>query len=198
MAVDDLRGVSAVPVQRGVRPSLMRRLRAAMRSTPDGVSSGRLRRLGDACVVLADARTIVERGWVQETWYAGCPDPGGTAPAAAAAVRPPDEVRGACLVGAVVHAARQRQAGGDDVEAGPALDVLWEAWQDSRGLRSVTGLSGRAVSREVRAARVRDLTRWNDRPERTREEVLGLLDVAATLAIMDAMRTPAPAAVSSR
>jgi hypothetical protein len=42
-------------------------------------------------------------------------------------------------------------------------------------------------------ARVRDLTRWNDQPGRTREQVLGLVDLAAGHAVMGAMRRPSGA-----
>jgi len=39
-------------------------------------------------------------------------------------------------------------------------------------------------------ARVRDLTRWNDQPGRTREEVLGLVDLAVSRAVMAAVGGP--------
>ena len=50
------------------------------------------------------------------------------------------------------------------------------------------GVAGRAAAPAVRAARVRDLTRWNDRPGRTRDEVLALIDLASSRAIMEAMQ----------
>ena len=106
--------------------------------------------------------------------------------------RPSDglgDVAAACLVGAVVYAAQQRGSGDQLVKAGPALDYLWDAWQESRGLGG-TGVAGRAAPRELRMARVRDLTRWNDQPGRTREEVLGLVDLAASRAVMAAVNGP--------
>jgi hypothetical protein len=49
---------------------------------------------------------------------------------------------------------------------------------------------------EVRLARVRMLTRWNDRAGRTQEEVLAVVDraISATImALVSAPRPPAPA-----
>jgi hypothetical protein len=47
-------------------------------------------------------------------------------------------------------------------------------------------------SPEVRLARVRTLTQWNDQAERTREEVLALVDRAISATIMDLMSAPRP------
>jgi hypothetical protein len=189
MAVDlfadgDRRAGGTPPRRRALR-GFLRRMRAATR--PGDVGSDRLRCLGDVCVVLDDARALIERGWRQNDWYVACPRVGGARAAGAPGVRTPVgiEVSGACLVGAVVYAIRRREPGADPIEAAPALDVLWDAWQESRGLRGA-GVAGRAAPPAVRAARVRDLTRWNDQPGRTRDEVLGLIDLATSLAIMEA------------
>ena len=141
--------------------------------------------------MLQDARTALERGWVQNTWYAEPSQTDTAGQAAASAMKPPDatDVTAACLVGAVVRATRRRQPNAGLFEAGPALDLLWDAWQETRG-RAGPGVSGRAVAPEVRIARVRDLTRWNDRPARTHTEVISLVDLAASRAIMEAMTTP--------
>ena len=53
------------------------------------------------------------------------------------------------------------------------------------------GVAGRATPDEVRAARVRDLARWNDETGRTRAEVLNLFDLATSRAIMVAVAEPA-------
>jgi hypothetical protein len=137
--------------------------------------------------VLGEARALIERGWVQDNWYALRQVDSGASRTVSSAVAsiPGTEVSGACLVAAVVHATRAGDPAAGMVEAGPALDILWDAWQESRGPNG-PGIAGRAVPREVRAARVRDLTRWNDRPGRTREDVLRLIDVATTRAIMEA------------
>jgi hypothetical protein len=44
---------------------------------------------------------------------------------------------------------------------------------------------------EVRLARVRTLTQWNDQADRTRAEVLALVDGAITATIMALMSAPA-------
>ena len=85
------------------------------------------------------------------------------------------EVVQACLVGAVVHAAWQQSP--DPERSSPALEALWDSLQQARGLGCREELS-RVSPPAVRAARVRDLTRWNDHPDRTREDVLELLDGA--------------------
>jgi hypothetical protein len=169
------------------RRSLWSRIRGVLSGAPYDARAARLRSLSEVCVTLDGARAVVEGGWVQGTWFA--PDADGRT--VARKVRPGDTGRGgACLVGAVVRAAGGASPAAAVVTAGPAIDVLWDAWQESRGITG-PGLAGRAAPPEVRAARVRDLTRWNDQRGRTREEVLALIDVATSRAIMAAME-PAP------
>ena len=99
-----------------------------------------------------------------------------------------------CLVGAVALAARERNARADlTVDAGPTIDFAWHALQKHRGMGD-SGVSCRAEPPELRLVRMRDLMRWNDQPGRTREEVLAVLDLGVSLAIMTAMRKPAPTA----
>jgi hypothetical protein len=154
-----------------VRPSRWRRLVRALRGRPADVGAARSKRLAEVCTVLDTAREIVEQGWTQGAWFV---DDGPT-------------VR-ACLVGAVVRASDE--AKGD--AAGPTIDVLWDAWQETRG-HGGPGLAGPVPAPPVRLARVRDLTRWNDQPGRTRDEVLHLVDLASSRAIMTAMALPAKA-----
>jgi hypothetical protein len=45
---------------------------------------------------------------------------------------------------------------------------------------------------DVRRARVRTLTQWNDQPERTPAEVLAVLDRAISATIVDLMSVPRP------
>jgi hypothetical protein len=151
-------------------PGIFRR--SVAHAASEDLRSDRLRRLGDVCVVLEAARGIIERGWLQGTW---------SVPGAA------------CLVGAVVQVTSADDPAAGLIDAAPALDLLWDAWQESRGLGG-PGVAGRAAPPEVRAARIRDLTRWNDRPGRSREDVLRLLDLAIARAIMEAAHTP-PATV---
>ena len=171
----------------GVQRSLLRRIRAFHRPQPD--ARPWRGRPDEAYGVLEDARVVITQGWVQDRWFARRPAPSGPRPQFS---RPPDrpgEVTAACLVGAVVCAAHHRSSGDLLVKAGPALDYLWDAWQETRGLGGA-GIADRAAPRELRMARVRDLTRWNDQPGRTREDVLGLIDLAAGRAVMAAMRGP--------
>jgi hypothetical protein len=81
----------------------------------------------------------------------------------------------ACLVGAVMHAAWQQSPRPE--RAYPAIDALWHTLLggDAPGAEPVGPLS----SPPVRLARVRDLTTWNDRRYRTRQDVLDLLDRTA-------------------
>jgi hypothetical protein len=69
------------------------------------------------------------------------------------------------------------------------VDVMWDALQELRGLGG-SGVAGRAAAPAVRAARIHDLTRWNDQRDRSRSDVLGLLDLAASRTIMAAMTAP--------
>ena len=170
---------------------------------PYDSAAARLRQLDEVLEVLAAARSVVEDGWVQDAWFAVRPgsQPAPAPPAArvssSSSYLDRHDLAGACLVGAVVHAVRLRHPGDARAEVdgvGPAIDVLWDALQESRGLGS-RGVAGRVAPPAVRAVRVRDLTRWNDQRGRGRGEVLDLLDLAASRTIMAAMTTPEQAAV---
>jgi hypothetical protein len=161
-----------------------RRLRALWRSDPDHAGP---QPCYDPYLLLEDARAVIAQGWVQNRLFARRGAPMSLRELVFSA-KPAslDDVTAACLVGAVIHAARRRGSTDDLIKAGPALDFLWDAWQESRGLGG-PGVAGRAAPRELRAIRARDLMQWNDQPGRTREQVLDLLDLAATRAIMAAV-----------
>jgi hypothetical protein len=170
---------------------------------PYDSAAARLRQLDEVLEVLAAARSVVEDGWVQDAWFAVRPgsQPAPAPPAArvssSSSYLDRHDLAGACLVGAVVHAVRLRHPGDSRAEVdgvGPAIDVLWDALQESRGLGS-RGVAGRVAPPAVRAVRVRDLTRWNDQRGRSRREVLDLLDLAVSRTIMAAMTTPEQVAV---
>jgi len=135
-------------------------------------------RPADVLAVLQHARAIVEAGWVQNRWVADrpaqpAPEPRPAAGPVATAVAVPS----ACLVAAVALAVRDRDPRADlAVATGPALAAVWDAVQDDGRLRPATG---RAAPHEVRVARMRELARWNDRPGRTRDDVVAVLDGAA-------------------
>lgn len=145
-----------------------------------------------AAVASAPTRTaqVLDDGWVQGAWFhvrlrsgerraigpLDLPLPSGT------------PVTGACLIGAVVRAT-------DDSGLGPQLthstvDVLWDALQDSLGT-TARRASGRAWPPAERTLRVRELTRWNDAPGRTREQVAALVAGAHRLALREDVPRPA-------
>jgi hypothetical protein len=139
--------------------------------------------------VLELARVIVERGWLRRSAYAAPPrpvsglrsllrrDPGPT----------PDDVRAACLVGAVMVSAQHVDPRADLLtNAGPAVDALWDAWCEQRGMPG-PAVSGRAAPAAVRVGRIRELVRWNDSSAKDQDEVLGLLDRAISRTIVSAM-----------
>ena len=156
---------------------------------PDGTEV--LRRLGHIHRVLETARTLVERGWLQHGWYRAQPPP--PLPLLARlrlAQRTPavDEVSAACLVAAVALAAHGGGPRPDVVgDAGPTLDVVWKTMQAGR---SGTEVSDRVPPPAVRAARMRDLVRWNDAPGRTRQDVLDLLDRSISRTFLAAAAAP--------
>ncbi|MFR9805446.1 hypothetical protein ACL02T_24640 [Pseudonocardia sp. RS010] len=121
--------------------------------------------------VLATARAILERGWLQHGW---CTD---SRPSTLARLvsGPPrsDEVEQACLVGALTVAAHR---GGRLVnverDAMPWIGLVWRCLPGS-GERPAPVLRGPRG-----AALIRDLTTWNDAPQRTRDDVLTLLEAA--------------------
>lgn len=130
-----------------------------------------------ALAVLVAARGVVRRGWVQHTWFV-MDSPAGRRP-----VRQRffpgrvdhARVAEACLIGAVLHAAWQQSPRPE--YAYPAIDALWHALFDV-GTPPTADPVGPLCPPLVRAARVRDLTTWNDRAYRTPDEVLQLLDRA--------------------
>ena len=136
--------------------------------------------------VLEGARTELETGWVQGGWWTVRSGDGGSrlvcgVPAAAG---PPGHVGGACLVGALVRAGAHPPGAESDV--GRAVDAVYDALWASRGQPGAPPAAGLppALPPAVRLARVRTLTQWNDRAERTRADVLALVDRAISATIM--------------
>ena len=156
-----------------------------------------LDQLNRQLAVLEGARAELEVGWVQGGWWSVTSADGNqrlVTGYAAASGGSPDYVDGSCLVGALARA-------GSHSDVGRAVDAVYDALWASRGQASQPGTGGLppVPSPEVRLARVRTLTRWNDRPGRAREEVLAVVDRAISATIMDLMaapRPPAPAGAS--
>ena len=166
--------------------------RPTLPSGPDPrgpADADRRHRFEQARAVLEDARSLIERGWLQHGWYlAERPPPRSLLSRLRQVDSTPviDDVRQACLVAAVALAAHG--GGRPDVlaDAGPAVDVLWDALWEHRG-QGGPAVGGRAAAPAVRVARMRELVRWNDVAGRTRDEVLGLLDRAISRCILAAV-----------
>ncbi len=119
--------------------------------------------------LLDDAAAVVGAGWIQGAWF-NVETSGGSRPLTAYDVGLAEDlpVVGACLVGAVVQAA-----------GGPA-SVRSQLVQHSLELtRHVLVEPGGQVrwcpGPSLRMMTVLELTRWNDAPGRTSDEVIGLL-----------------------
>jgi hypothetical protein len=146
-----------------------------------------LRRLDDVRCVLERARGTVSAGWVQNRWVVPA-EPSAAERRAPAATRDQDPAPQACLIGAVALALHERDARAElTVDGGPAIDFVWDAVQETRGL-ALPGVAGRAAPPEVRRARMREVAQWNDQQGRSRADVLAVLDLAISHVIMAAMR----------
>jgi len=135
--------------------------------------------------VLAGASVVVATGWVRRGWFSCRDEQGGEQLVTAhdAHLLTDRAVTGACLVGAVV------QAGGGLAAVGTqpvqrALDLTWHALHGDPD-RPVRWCPAPAV----RALHVRELTRWNDDPDRTADDVADLLARADRLAGIEIDRT---------
>ena len=138
----------------------------------------RLAELHQIRAVLAEAATLVSLGWVQHGWFS-VSSPSGqqrvvTAHSMDAIYDEP--VSGACLVGAIVHAGGGPAAVHSQLVQ-RSLDLTWHTlYEDAR--QPVRWCPPPAL----RMAHVRDLTRWNDRSQRTSTQVTDLLDEAVGIA----------------
>jgi hypothetical protein len=140
----------------------------------------------DALAVLSATRGVIARGWVQNTWYV-LESPAG--PRSARQRFFPSRfdhrrVVEACLVGAVMQGAWQLSPRPE--YAYPAIDALWQTLFGIEAAGDADPV-GPMTPPLVRAARVRDLTTWNDRDHRTKEDVLRLVDL--TVARVASRRT---------
>ena len=165
-----------VPTRAG-RPTLPRRVAERRRLARHDRVPAQLAELRTARTLFTDAAAAVAAGWIQDGWFAYRDDHGRER-----LVGPHNlyevtgrQLTGVCLVGAIVQAGGGLPAAG----TGPvhrALDLTWQA------LFRVTEPVGYCPAPALRTARVRDLTRWNDRPHRTAQEVTALLGVAEQVA----------------
>ena len=153
-----------------------------------------LAQLNGQLAVLEGARTELEAGWVQGGWWAAGSGEGNQrlATGYAAAGGHPDHVDGVCLVGALVRAGSRLPDAGSDV--GRAVDAVYDALWASRGQPDALrpGEMPPLPPPDVRLARVRTLTQWNDRAGRAQAEILAVVDRAISATIMDLMSAPRP------
>ena len=150
----------------------------------------RLRQLEGARAVLERARALIAQGWVQDAFYIVRGRNGESRPVSpfGLLLLTRTDVVGACLVGAVAHASgsidRRERRG----QAALAVDTLWHTLPEDPSYERVPTAPYYAVHPAARAARVRELARWNDEPARTRDQVLGLVDRAVSRTILHSVR----------
>jgi hypothetical protein len=150
----------------------------------------RLRQLEGARAVLERARTLIAQGWVQDAFYVVRGRNGESRPVSpfGLVLLTRTDVVGACLVGAVAHASSSVDRRDRRGQAALAVDSLWHTLAEDPSYERVPTAPYDAVHPAARAARVRELARWNDEPARTRDEVLGLVDRAVSRTIMHSVR----------
>ncbi|HVE29759.1 MAG TPA: hypothetical protein VNC80_06825, partial [Mycobacteriales bacterium] len=130
----------------------------------------RLRQLEGAQALLDRARTLIAQGWVQDAFYIVRGRNGESRPVSpfGLLLLTRTDVVGACLVGAVAHASgsvdRRERRG----QAALAVDTLWHTLAEDPSYERLPTAPYDAVHPAARAARVRELARWNDEPVRTR------------------------------
>ena len=150
----------------------------------------RLRQLEGAQAVLERARALIAQGWVQDAFYIVRGRNGESRPVSpfGLLLLTRTDVVGACLVGAVAHASgsidRRERRG----QAALAVDTLWHTLAEDPSYERLPTAPYDAVHPAARAARVRELARWNDEPARTQDEVLGLVDRAVSRTILHSVR----------
>ena len=154
-----------------------------------------LAQLNRQLAVLESARAELEAGWVQGGWWTVSSADGSPrlVTGYATAGSSPDQVDGVCLVGALVHAGSRLPDAASDV--GRAADAVYDALWASRGQPGGPlpwGLPP-VPPPDVRQARVRTLTQWNDRAGRTQAEVLTVVDRELRATLMDLRYAPPPA-----
>jgi hypothetical protein len=161
------------PVQTPQRKTLRERIAERRLLSRRDRLTARLLELHEIAILTERARAVIEGGWVQRGWYryrdSVEPSDQGERDQEQRSHRIHREIEGACLVGAIVHAGGGRKAfTSQPVQR--ALDLTWN---------TLYGVDGDSLAwcppPAVRLSHARDLTRWNDRPSRTRAEVLDLL-----------------------
>jgi hypothetical protein len=164
------------------RPSWMARRRLSRQLRLRDGSSARLAELHHLAEILDQAADMIAGRWLQHSWFAYLDDTGRTQTVTAHNVHQMTghPVVGACLVGAVLEAG----GGMPNVRTQAvqrALDLTWHTlYEVPRQGNHWT------PAPDVRRQQVRDLTRWNDHPDRTAPEAEALLRRGAAAATSEA------------
>jgi hypothetical protein len=169
--------LATTPVSRHGQATFSRRIAERRRLARHDRIPAQLAELHAARAIFADAAGLVRAAWIQDGWFAYRDGQGHERLVGAYNLHEitGQQPTGACLVGAIV------QAGGGLPAARTgrvhrALDLTWQA------LFGVVEPVGYCPAPALRIARVRDLTRWNDRPSRTADDVTTLLEAADQVA----------------
>src|SRR4051794_28998593 len=158
------------PRERLSRPSHREKRTERRRLRQLDAVSARLAELHAIRALLEHAEEVIHAGWIQGAWFSVASGSGERVVPAydvrSATDRP---VVGACLVGAVVHAAGGPAAVRSQLVQ-RTLDLTWHTLREDPS-RPVHWCPGP----RTRMMQVLELTHWNDAPERTREDVAHLL-----------------------
>ena len=135
--------------------------------------SARLAELASITDVLRRAVGLVEEGWLQDAWFSYRGHDGDVRVSYVVDRRgtAQEPVVATCLVTAIRDAETSEPTGNQVVRR--ALELTWHTLHGSQN-EPVRW----CPPPDVRAAHVRDLTRWNDRAGRTSAEVASLLEAA--------------------
>jgi hypothetical protein len=150
----------------------------------------RLQRLARVRDTLERAHDLLQHGgWTAGGWYtvrAGGDTRLVSTVEALALRRTPaaDEVVGSCLVGALLRLADDPDTATSIRDVWSTVDELHEALREQQGQWAVP--VGRVLPPGERHDRLRELTRYNDAPGRTRQQVLDLVDRAVARTIVGA------------
>jgi hypothetical protein len=164
-------------------PTRPRRLRAGVRSvrSPHDPQSNRIQ----AIRLLSAARTRLQTSWLQGGWWAEQRADGRTAVFGGWALptgrgdTARRNVTGVCLVGAVIEA-EPDGVRPDRIVHDTAVSALYDAlWSTPAGGPGTGDRPGdQSLSPVERTSIVRRVAAWNDRPGRTTDDVIELIDRA--------------------
>ncbi len=130
---------------------------------------------------------MISSGWVQHGWFTVAGTAGGQRMVTAYNMEVVSDapLSGACLVGAIVHAAGGPSAAKTQLTQ-RTLDLAWHALHHDAS-QPVRWCPAPAI----RAAHLRDLTRWNDHGGRTFDQVTALMHSAVRVAAANTERLQA-------